>query len=415
MRHTGYLLSMIGLQKNFIRLPFHGLTLLAGLGLHSATASALEWSDLPIPPAARAGETTHRLPLHVYLLGSQTPSQVVTEINATNQYFAKCGIAIDLQSIKTPKAASPSVSVDWLRDWETFWFNDGKLTRWEKEFFGSPLPKGVPGLIFVESLNWTTDGQGTWAAAYAPYLENEEDSPEETREFLGSSMEGYAVIGRYRAPWTTAHELAHSILNLKHSDDPFNVMHTGHSFEPPQFGKDGLLLTDDQKEFTPDQCNAGFKGARFLKPVETDPSLEKFNAEIGWGTLATGFSNSSGTPEKKTKRSEESCAIRFGYDDDGKARLELDYLGFAEALPDSFEFCDQNRAPLPNPGIAKGCNPPSEKTTSQFVCKTGEPVRNPTVELHRRAHDTLAIRWSATCGEGQRYYELSCDLQKKEP
>ncbi|MFP5519767.1 MAG: hypothetical protein ACLGGX_07680, partial [Bdellovibrionia bacterium] len=62
--------------------------------------------------------------------------------------------------------------------------------------------------MYVSSINWTLKGQGTWGAAYAPFLLEKMAMPSQTKLFIKNNLLGLAIIGSYRASWTATHELA---------------------------------------------------------------------------------------------------------------------------------------------------------------------------------------------------------------
>ncbi len=138
--------------------------------------------------------------------------------------------------------------------WETFWFNGNKLTNWETHLFGSHFPNENPAIIWVESLNWTLEGQGTLASAYAPFLlEDNLLTSVFEQQFFMKYMKGHSIIGRYRAPWTMLHELAHALFNLPHVSDPGNIMHSGAMAGTPEYD-DFILVTPLDPIFNEEQC-----------------------------------------------------------------------------------------------------------------------------------------------------------------
>lgn len=183
-----------------------------------------------------------------------TKDEIDQEIRRAQKYFDKCKVKLAVKTYKT--------SYDPLfNEWETYWFNNDKISEFEL-VLAQPQFQNPVNIIFLDSINWTINGQGTWAVAYAGYLATE--LPPNDVSYLNNHMHGTIVMGRYRARWTLAHELGHLLFGLRHSASPRNVMQTGTGFDPPQFDSNGLYISNRQPRFTPEQCRVGISQANFL-------------------------------------------------------------------------------------------------------------------------------------------------------
>lgn len=202
---------------------------------------------------------THMVELQAVVLKSigMTPSDVRKIVKRAQRKFDKCQVELRLGEIKT-------IDRPELEEWETFWFNSNQLTEQERWLAEAEVPKG-PTLIFVNSLNWTLEGQGTWAAAYAPFL-LEHGAP--NKKFFREHMLGKVVIGKYRARWSVAHELGHALMNLQHLQHASNIMHTGAGYLSPQFDSDYLMISNLDPNFTREQCEAGIAASPYIVKKE---------------------------------------------------------------------------------------------------------------------------------------------------
>jgi len=202
---------------------------------------------------------TYKAQLDIIALKSSglTKKKIQKIISRAQNKFDKCDVEIQLGSIKLLERPD-------LKDWENYWFTqDGEFTYYENWLASRKLPKTGITLIFVDTLNWTIDGQGTWAAAYAPFL-LEHELP--NKSFFKKKLQGTIIIGRYRATWTVAHELGHVLMNLEHFQDGRNIMHTGTgSFEPPQFNDNQFMISSLNPKFSKDQCKQGIKNSLYIK------------------------------------------------------------------------------------------------------------------------------------------------------
>lgn len=169
---------------------------------------------------------THQTTLRIYFTQNHQMNQeeLDRELRRAQKALDVCKIQLNVERVFYLKLA------DWLLEWESFEFNDGEVSDWEKEFFNW-TPTHSAGLIFVDSLDWTIGDDGTTAVGYAPFvLENYEEERftgediEGDRKFYHDRMMGHSVIGLARNKWTISHEIGHSLMNLKHSDDGRNIM-----------------------------------------------------------------------------------------------------------------------------------------------------------------------------------------------
>ncbi|MBL6991844.1 MAG: hypothetical protein ISR65_18825 [Bacteriovoracaceae bacterium] len=190
--------------------------------------------------------------LSVYSLSSQNLSkeQIKSRLAHAQSKFDDCGIYLGLDRIEYMNHPQ------WIEEWETFAFNNGEISEWETWFFSQIFPR-QNGIIYVDSLNWTMEGQGTWATGYGSFIHKHYQLDTASKVFYDDYMVGHVVMGLYRASWTLAHELGHAILNLEHVDNPKDLMFNGAQAGTPQFDSSGLLISDNNPRFTPKQCAKG--------------------------------------------------------------------------------------------------------------------------------------------------------------
>lgn len=200
---------------------------------------------------------SHSLELDISAAGDLTKDAIEQEMKRTQKYFDQCGIQIQYNYIE-------KADIYPFREWETFWFNHFELSPTEKEF-AEIGHRSNAHLLFVDSLNWTLQGQGTWGAAYADYILDQLDSNPEILPFVHEELVGLSVVGKYRADWTVAHELAHVVLNLQHTKSEQNIMHSGHSQVHHSFDENGFLKSNLQPTFSKSQCEKKLDQNRYLR------------------------------------------------------------------------------------------------------------------------------------------------------
>lgn len=183
--------------------------------------------------------------------------EIQDELARTQAYLDKCQIRLNIQSYYE------STNPDFM-EWETYWFNSDVITSFENILEKPEYKKNV-NIIFLDSINWTIRGQGTWAIAYASYLAK--DLPPTDVQYFKDHLQGSIVMGRYRARWTLAHELGHLLFGLRHIPDARNVMHTGTGFHSPEFDSEGLYITNRRVLFTQEQCDEGIINGEYLEEL----------------------------------------------------------------------------------------------------------------------------------------------------
>ncbi len=140
------------------------------------------------------------------------------ELKRAQKKLNDCSISLFIDR-KITLSTSPG-----FMEFESIEFNRGTPSPHELAFF-EMTPKGSRGILLVESLDWTIGSDGTVAIAYGPYiLDLNLVSDPRDRMFLRDHMVGYSVLGQHRSDWTLLHELGHSLFNLRHTDDPENIM-----------------------------------------------------------------------------------------------------------------------------------------------------------------------------------------------
>lgn len=278
---------------------------------------AAQASALSIEPISKtvtidqSGNYRYELPLSIYTTTEQLANldRLLSDLNYAQKKFDKCQIKLSLSELIEVKDST------WLNEWESFWFaSSNQLTNWEKSFFQN-VKSGQVNILLVESLNWTSAGQGTWAAGYAQFLRNEIPSESE-KLFFDQNAIGNVVIGNYRAESTLAHEIGHAGLNLEHSYDTKNIMNSIKSFEPIQF-KNNVAQISTDLAFSDEQCAEGIKNNPFLRPVLPDLSL--LADEIGNGVVTVNGKQIDN----------DLCVLRLLHEND-EYRIEYDYMGVAD-------------------------------------------------------------------------------------
>ena len=189
----------------------------------------------------------------LYMANGNTLNEISTSFQYAQKKLNKCRIKLKVNNIYTISSYTD------FKLWETFTFNNFEITQWEKDFF-TVASKGNK-VLFLESLNWSYEGIGTWGFGYAPFIQEyfELENKEQLKLFK-EKMIGTAVIGKYRAEWTLVHEIAHAVFNIDHSYLPNNIMNPGRMWQDAGFDQDYILITDKYPSydpiFTKEQCSA---------------------------------------------------------------------------------------------------------------------------------------------------------------
>ena len=187
----------------------------------------------------------------LYMANGNSLEEIYSSFQYAQKKLNKCHIKLKLNKIYT---------ISSYRDfklWETFTFNNFEITQWEKDFFGT-AKKGNK-VLFLESLNWSFEGIGTWGFGYASFTQEyfELENKDQLKLFK-EKMIGTAVIGKYRAEWTLVHEIAHAVFNIDHTYLPNNIMNPGKMWQDASFDQNNILITDKYPNydpvFTEEQC-----------------------------------------------------------------------------------------------------------------------------------------------------------------
>ncbi|MCB0422949.1 MAG: hypothetical protein KDD61_18250, partial [Bdellovibrionales bacterium] len=170
------------------------------------------------------------------------------EFQLVQQALDVCKIKIEVKSVYD--LAVPH----WMTYWESFEFNEGEVTDWERYFF-SKFPESDAGILFVKSIDWTIGTDGTTAVGNAPFaIEKGLLKHSDEHQFYEDHIMGHAVVGKAgRSRWSMAHEIGHAILNLEHHDDPENIMFFSQ-------------LRAQNSRFTQQQCD---------RAIQTSPKIHK--------------------------------------------------------------------------------------------------------------------------------------------
>lgn len=191
------------------------------------------------------------IPLDLYLNDQSIKDieRIKIEFKNAQSKLKKCGIQIKINKVFDYK------SNDEFQAFESVEFNNARISAWEKDFFSS-VQGLVPNVLYVNSMDWTIDDNGTIAIAYPEfYSEKITHSDENQKKFYENKMLGNTVLGNFRGPWTLTHELGHALFNLKHDDNnPENIMFplgfarsTNPEFNKEQCDQAKLFLRTNEK------------------------------------------------------------------------------------------------------------------------------------------------------------------------
>lgn len=196
------------------------------------------------------------LAIDLYLTQGNTFEEIHSSLQYAQKKLNKCSIKLKVEKLYRVYSYSD------FELWETFTFNNFEITKWEQDFFRN-AKKGNK-VLFLESLNWSFEGIGTWGFGYAPFtqeyfeLENQNEL-----ELFKDKMIGAAVIGKYRAKWTLVHEIANAIFNIDHSYEANNIMNPGRMWQDASFDENHILITNRYPNydpiFTKEQCSQALK------------------------------------------------------------------------------------------------------------------------------------------------------------
>jgi hypothetical protein len=197
--------------------------------------------------ANQSQKLTHQIKLN-FLIASKFESKekLVKDFERARALFQECGILLKMGAIN--KIENPT-----LNDYETIWFNDNQLSSTEKELVENLYPDGLTVLV-SDIINWSTEGTGTWGAAYAPYIPEVLKLDSEATRFYREKLLGHIILGDYRERWTLAHELGHSLLDLRHNLYYDNLMFSGAGLQNIVFDDNHLIINQRRPHLTIDQC-----------------------------------------------------------------------------------------------------------------------------------------------------------------
>lgn len=341
----------------------------------------------------QSGSYRYELPLNIYITTAQLGhlDRLLSDLNYAQKKYDKCQIKLSLSELIEVKDST------WLNEWESFWFaNANQLTNWEKSFFKNVKSSQI-NILLVESLNWTSAGQGTWGAGYAQFLRNEIPSEAE-KLFFDQNAIGNVVIGDYRAESTLAHEIGHAGLNLEHSYDSKNIMNSIKSYEPIEF-KNSVAQISTDLTFTAEQCAEGIKNNPFLRPVL--PDFASVSDEIGNGVVTVNGKDIDS----------DACVLRLLYENN-EYRIEYDYMGVADVKGlDRFDFngaitTDKNT-------IERPLNLKPESKLAQKICEGSAFAGKKIFEL--KNEKSSEVRIEGVClgdkAQKQEVLSLSCNVK----
>lgn len=196
-------------------------------------------------------KSTHRINISFYLSPewSEDLAEVGNMVVEAQHLLSQCQIQLSIDSVFVVHSDENE-----LFHWETFEFNSGRLTSWEKFFFSHVSPNNSAAL-FVNAIDWTYDLNGITAASYGQFVIDDHllKGHEQDRQFYQDHMMGSLVVGPVPSKFTLAHEIGHALLNLKHEEDPNNIMF-------PQYKK-------RNPRFSHEQCEYAKNFAPKVKPI----------------------------------------------------------------------------------------------------------------------------------------------------
>lgn len=218
-----------------------------------------------IPTYPQRGVYTHELAINIVYLtgypleGAARREDLRRELGYLQERFDACGLKVNVAGLYEMQGPS------WVSQWETFWYNSNSLSDHERFYFSHPdRPRGVT-VLMVDSVNWTLAGQGTLGASYPRFrIEDGGAYDPSLVRFYRERMLGSVVVGLYRARWTLAHELAHGVLELQHSDDPNDLMFSGVMAGVPVFDDDYRLISSLRPELDGKTCRAAVSASPFV-------------------------------------------------------------------------------------------------------------------------------------------------------
>lgn len=250
------------MKKSYVQFVFIAVSIL----IFISTAGAQNFKLVEKRDSTPQEFYTHQADLNFIFLKSwnEERKNLPDIINRLQKSFDTCKIFLNIEGLYNLENTE---EVDFnLEEWETFWFNSDEISPYERVIFSKKLP-GKNNVLFLDSLNFTLEGQGTMGIAYPQFLlDHYLQGKSEQRSFFQERMMGNAVLGLYRARWTLAHELGHALMNLEHIEDDFqNIMWSGKEHFTPEF--DGYFLISNRKpEFSKAQCEKGYLSP-FIKVI----------------------------------------------------------------------------------------------------------------------------------------------------
>ncbi|MGH1468610.1 MAG: hypothetical protein ACRBBP_07000 [Bdellovibrionales bacterium] len=184
--------------------------------LHASVEQIQKPAGLNHPPQYSNHIT---IDVHIPSATSIKKSDVFKEIKLAQEIWAQCEIGIKIRNI-FKSDLKPEISLDF----ETIAFNSWRISEFEQEIFDN-YSFGVPTVHYVEFLDWSYDKSGTRAISYPPFLDHSLNKVHKDDQlFYKSKMQGSNILSSLRDTSTLAHEIGHSIFDLRHSDLSKNLM-----------------------------------------------------------------------------------------------------------------------------------------------------------------------------------------------
>lgn len=183
----------------------------------SASVNNLHLKNKTLPPLNL--KQSIQIDVHIPTATSIKLADVISEIKLARKIWAQCSIEIQVRNIFTS-----DLKKEIAQDFESIAFNQWRISDFEKEIFQF-YSFNIPTIHYVDYLDWSYDKSGTRAISYPAFLHTDlkKISPEDQKFYL-QKMQGSAILSSLRDTSTLAHELGHSVFNLRHADTSKNLM-----------------------------------------------------------------------------------------------------------------------------------------------------------------------------------------------
>lgn len=177
-------------------------------------------SQIPVPKSLKSshkGNLQITIDIHIPRATQLELPSVLKEIQLAQKVWRQCQI-----DVQVSKIFSSDFDPDMALDFETYSFYHYAVSDDEKALFDNPSMIERPTVTYVGYIDWSYDIGGTRAISYPEFI-----LPKVAKadlNFFRSKMLGSVILGQLRDESTLAHELGHSLFNLKHSSQNKNLM-----------------------------------------------------------------------------------------------------------------------------------------------------------------------------------------------